>query len=68
MDGVQGPGAGGGGFPALPWPCMAPGAVSLGTGHLPWASGRERAVPEAGGRQAWRGPCPSGECLVAGWN
>lgn len=49
-------------------PCTALGAVSPGNGHLPWVPGRKRAVPEAGGRQAWRGPCPSGECSVAGWN
>lgn len=43
-------------------------ALSLGYGlrdwASPWASGRERAVSEAGGRQARCGPCPSGECLV----
>lgn len=44
--------------PALSLSC------GLGDWASPWASGRERAVPEAGGRQARGGPCPSGECLV----
>lgn len=68
LDDAQGPGPGDGEFPALPCPYLSPRTVRLGSGHLPWAPGRERAVPEAGGRQAWCGPCPSGECLVAGWN
>lgn len=54
--------------PALPQPGVVPRAASPGRGHLLWAPGRERAVPEAGSRQARLGPCPSGECLAVGWN
>ena len=50
LDDAQGPGASDDSVPSLVQPCLAPWAVSLGSGHLPWAPGRERAVPrqEAG--------------------
>lgn len=63
LDDAQGPG--------VPHPCTAlPGPLGCEPGEWapplgPWQG---ESSAEAGGRQAWCGPCPSGECLVAGWN